>query len=93
MGAFRTLAPDFEWTDADFVKPAQDRLVIYELLVRDWDAAKDFDAVVDRLDHLEWLGITAIELMPVRNSTETPAGDTTLARASPSTRLTEPRPH
>ena len=65
VGAFRTLAPGFEWTDVDFVKPAQDRLVIYELLVRDWDAAKDFDAVLDRLDHLEWLGITAIELMPV----------------------------
>ena len=41
------------------------RTVIYELLVRDWDAERDFDAVTERLDHLEWLGITAIELMPV----------------------------
>lgn len=65
VGAFRTVEPAFEWTDAAFSKPAQDRLVIYELLVRDWDAARDFDAVVERLDHLEWLGITAIELMPV----------------------------
>ena len=37
----------------------------HELLVRDWDAERDFDAVTERLDHLEWLGITAIELMPV----------------------------
>ena len=65
VGAFRTVEPEFQWTDAGFSKPAQDRLVIYELLVRDWDAARDFDAVVERLDHLSWLGITAIELMPV----------------------------
>ena len=65
VGAFRTVEPDFEWSDEDFVKPAQDRLVIYELLVRDWDAERDFDAVTQRMDHLAWLGITAIELMPV----------------------------
>lgn len=65
VGAFRTEVPEFVWTDQDFVKPPQDRLVIYELLVRDWDAAQDFDAVRARLDHLQWLGITAIELMPV----------------------------
>ena len=65
VGAFRTLEEDFVWTDAGFTRPAQDRLVIYELLVRDWDAARDFVAVTERLDHLEWLGITAIELMPV----------------------------
>ena len=46
------------------LREAGQTAVIYELLVRDWDAAKDFDAVVDRLD-VEWLGITAIELMPV----------------------------
>jgi len=65
VGAFRTVEPEFQWTDAGFSKPAQDRLVIYEILVRDWDAARDFDAVVERLDHLVWLGVSAIELMPV----------------------------
>ncbi|MDG1381899.1 MAG: alpha-amylase family glycosyl hydrolase, partial [Flavobacteriales bacterium] len=65
VGALRTEAPEFQWGDADFQRPAQDRLVIYELLVRDWDDAQTFDAVSQRMDHLAWLGITAIELMPV----------------------------
>ncbi|MBL6645948.1 MAG: hypothetical protein ISP55_05810 [Flavobacteriales bacterium] len=65
VAAFRTVEPDFVWTDADFQRPSQDRLVIYELLVRDWDAERDFGNVLARLDYLEWLGINAIELMPV----------------------------
>ena len=65
VGAVRTEALEFEWGDSDFQRPDQDRLVIYELLIRDWDDAQTFDAVVQRMDHLAWLGITAIELMPV----------------------------
>ena len=65
VGAFRTEEAPFAWSDAGFQRPAQDRLVIYELLVRDWDAQRDFGDVIDRLDYLEWLGINAIELMPV----------------------------
>ena len=65
VAAFRTEVTPFEWTDAGFQRPAQDRLVIYELLVRDWDANRDIGDVIDRLDYLQWLGINAIELMPV----------------------------
>jgi 1,4-alpha-glucan branching enzyme len=65
VSAFRTIAPEFPWTDATFQKPAQDRLVIYELLVRDFDEGSSFREVIKRLDYLQWLGITAIELMPV----------------------------
>ena len=65
VGAFRTEEQAFDWTDAGFQRPSQDRLVIYEVLVRDWDAQRDFGEVIDRLDYLEWLGINAIELMPV----------------------------
>lgn len=65
VAAFRTEVPDFQWADQLYSRPAQDRLVIYELLVRDWDASRDFNAVVERMDHLEWLGVTAIEIMPV----------------------------
>jgi len=65
VAAFRTVEPEFDWTDGGFQRPSQDRLVIYELLVRDWDAERDFGDVIDRLDYLQWLGINAIELMPV----------------------------
>ncbi len=65
VGAFRTVEPTFDWTDDGFQRPPQDRLVIYELLVRDWDEDRDFAEVTARLDYLQWLGINAIELMPV----------------------------
>ena len=64
-GVFRTMPPAFNWTDEDYVKPSQDQLVIYELLIRDFDEGQTYHDVIDRLDYLEWLGINAIELMPV----------------------------
>ncbi|WP_394748205.1 alpha-amylase family glycosyl hydrolase [Spongiimicrobium salis] len=56
---------EFVWTTPNFERPAMTDLVIYELLVRDFDALHSFDAVVNRLDYLENLGVNAIELMPV----------------------------
>ena len=55
----------FEWTDDDFIRPDQENLLIYELLVRDFTEARTFKAVEDTLDYLENLGVQAIELMPV----------------------------
>ena len=57
--------PQYIWQVTDFVKPKRDDLIIYELLIRDFDSRHSFDAVVDRLDYLENLGVNAIELMPV----------------------------
>ncbi|MFM1878581.1 MAG: hypothetical protein RLZZ241_1447 [Bacteroidota bacterium] len=61
----RTGDAPYNWQHPDFVPPARDDLVIYELLVRDFDARHSFAAVEERLDYLEELGINAIELMPV----------------------------
>ena len=33
VSVFKTGGPQFEWTDGDFERPAQENLVIYELLV------------------------------------------------------------
>ncbi len=55
----------YEWQITDFEKPRKEDLVIYELLIRDFDQRHSFDAVVDRLDYLEELGVNAIEFMPV----------------------------
>lgn len=55
----------YEWTATNYTRPAVEDLVIYELLVRDFTDERTFDAVIDRLDYLENLGINAIELMPV----------------------------
>jgi len=56
---------DYDWQITDFEKPKKTDLVIYELLMRDFLAAHDFNTLIDTLNYLENLGINAIELMPI----------------------------
>lgn len=56
---------EYPWQITDFIPPDRHQLVVYELLIRDFDLRHSFDAVLDRLDYLQELGINAIELMPV----------------------------
>jgi len=53
----------FEVTN--FSKPEIPKLVIYELLLRDFLADHSFNSLLDTLDYFKRLGINAIELMPV----------------------------
>jgi glycosidase len=55
----------FVWEADNYQKPDKDKLIIYELLIRDFVAAHDYKTLIDTLDYLENLGINAIELMPV----------------------------
>ena len=63
----RTGDPEYTWSAATtgFTPPSKTDLVIYELLIRDFDERHSFAAVEARLDYLETLGVNAIELMPV----------------------------
>jgi pullulanase/glycogen debranching enzyme len=61
----RTGDADYAWQTTSFTKPAKTNLVIYELLIRDFDVLHSYDAVKARLDYLQGLGINAIEFMPV----------------------------
>ena len=62
---FKTGEQEYVWQTTNFVRPEVTDLVIYELLIRDFDNLHSFDAVKARLDYLQDLGINAIELMPV----------------------------
>jgi hypothetical protein len=57
----------YAWSTAttNFVKPEKEKLVVYELLVRDFDAARSYQSVIDRIDYFKNLKINAIELLPV----------------------------
>jgi glycosidase len=55
----------FNWKHSSFTRPAQDKLFIYELLVRDFTGRHDFQTLKDTLDYLQRLGVNAIELMPI----------------------------
>ena len=55
----------YEWRDGDWRGRNWEEFVIYELHGGAFSAAGDFAGVIDHLDHLVTLGVTAIELMPV----------------------------
>ncbi len=54
----------YNWQITDFQAPDKTELIIYELLVRDFLEAHNYQILKDTLDYLENLGINAIELMP-----------------------------
>lgn len=55
----------YDWKYDDYEKPGPEELVVYELLVRDFDERRSYNAVTERLDYLQSLGVNALELMPV----------------------------
>jgi maltooligosyltrehalose trehalohydrolase len=55
----------FSWTDRAWKGRPLEEYVIYELHVGTFTAEGTFEAVIPMLDQLVYLGITAIELMPV----------------------------
>ncbi|MFI8378248.1 alpha-amylase family glycosyl hydrolase [Leeuwenhoekiella sp. NPDC079379] len=57
---------DYNWQITDFKPANREDLVIYEILIRDFDDAHSFQSVIDRLGYLQELGINTIELMPVQ---------------------------
>lgn len=58
----------FDWGDDAFAMPTWDDLVIYEMHIGTFAATGDqrgtFDAAIRRLDYLEKLGVSAVEVMP-----------------------------
>lgn len=65
VSVLQTAQPPFNWTAVNYERPKKTDLVVYELLVRDFLHRHDYETLLDTLDYLEKLGVTAIELMPV----------------------------
>ncbi|MEP6930403.1 MAG: alpha-amylase family glycosyl hydrolase, partial [Flavobacterium sp.] len=55
----------YNWQVTNFTKPEKDKLVVYEVLVRDFDASRSYQSLIDKMDYFKNLKINAIELMPV----------------------------
>ncbi|MDN3491227.1 alpha-amylase family glycosyl hydrolase [Winogradskyella bathintestinalis] len=55
----------YNWQVTDFTKPKKEDLIIYEVLVRDFDADRNYQDIIDKIDYFKNLNINAIELMPV----------------------------
>lgn len=65
VSVLQTAQVPYSWETTSFQAPQQSNLVIYELLVRDFTANHNYQAIIDTLNYLQNLGINAIELMPV----------------------------
>jgi len=61
----QTNAPDYTWQVTNFQRPAKEDLIIYEVLIRDFDAHRNFQDLINRVQYFRDLGVNAVELMPV----------------------------
>ncbi len=64
----QTNAPGYTWTNNSFSRPDKRNLVVYELLMRDFLLAHDWNTLRDTLNYLKTLGINAIEIMPFHDA-------------------------
>ncbi len=62
---FQTAQTPYNWQINDFQAPDKEKLVVYELLLRDFTSGRTYEDLIDTLNYLDRLGINAIELMPV----------------------------
>ena len=64
VSVFQTQEDSYTWSDFTLTEP--DKLVIYELLLRDFTATGDIHGAMDKLEYLKEMGVNAIELMPTQ---------------------------
>lgn len=64
VGVLQTAKPAYNWQTTTYNRPDKKNLIIYELLVRDFVSAQNWQTLKDTLSYLKKLGVNAIELMP-----------------------------
>lgn len=62
--AFHLNEPAYNWVVDQFEVPAKEKLVIYEVLIRDFTDERNIKTITDTIPYLKRLGVNAIELMP-----------------------------
>ena len=75
---YKLVNKNIDWQVNDFEKPAKEDLVIYEVLIRDFDSDRNFQDLIDKIEYFKNLNINAIELMPVMEFEGMKVGDITL---------------
>ncbi len=65
VSVFQTAQTPYSWQTSNYVRPKNQDLVTYELLLRDFVARHDYQTLIDSLPYLKRLGINAIQLMPI----------------------------
>lgn len=65
VSVLQTGQTPFNWTTTNYTKPHKDKLIIYELLVRDFVGKHDYKTLKDTISYFKNLGINCIQLMPI----------------------------
>lgn len=65
VSVLQTGQTPYNWQVTDFNKPKKEDLIVYEVLVRDFDADRNYQDLIDKIDYFKNLNINAIHLMPV----------------------------
>jgi len=67
VAVLQTGQTPYPWVVTNFSKPPKEKLVIYELLIRDYfdSNSRNYQHLIDTLTYLKRLGVNAIELMPI----------------------------
>jgi len=65
VSVIQTNPEKYNWQTQNFERPNKENLVIYELLVRDFNTEKTWQSLIDDFDYFKNLNVNAIELMPV----------------------------
>ncbi len=67
LAVFQTNQTPYTWQVTSFQRPAKEKLVVYELLIRDFFDANNrtYQNLIDTIGYFKKLGINAIELMPI----------------------------
>lgn len=65
VSVMQTGQAPYTWKTKNFTPVEKEKLVIYELLIRDFTKEHSFESTMQKLDYLQSLGINAIELLPV----------------------------
>ena len=53
------------WVNTTFNKPKKEDLIVYEVLVRDFDSRRNYQDLIDKIDYFKNLKVNCIELMPI----------------------------
>ena len=65
VSVLQTAQPSYNWKATNFIRPEKEKLIIYELLIRDFISSHSYTTLKDTLSYFKRLGVNAIELMPI----------------------------
>ncbi len=67
ISVLQTNQTPYQWQVVDYSKPANEELLIYELLIRDFlgENQGNYQAMIDTLSYIKNLGFNCVELMPI----------------------------